>query len=57
MIYAGNLRVYCDYTINGILDMELTAGEREHGRLTLRGRLAESKVKWHFLSCLWNQMR
>ena len=44
MICAGNLRVHCDYTINGILDMELTAGEGEHGRMTLRGRLADGGI-------------
>lgn len=41
MVYAENLRVHCSYGIDGILDMELTAREGEHGRLTLRGRLAD----------------
>ena len=41
MIYAENLKVYCSYGISGILDMELTSREGEHGRLTLRGRLAD----------------
>lgn len=41
MIYAENLKVYCNHGISDILDMELTAREGEHGRLTLRGRIAD----------------
>ena len=40
MIYAENLKVYCCYAINGILDMELTASEGLHGKLSMRGLFA-----------------